>query len=133
MSISLALDFQQNLHRSMDSDEELKSMVSNIYQSIKQYSKYPYILQHVNKVKLLKHRINSYEMEGEINIYIRESNFGNFKNIISRIEAVFYLQRNLETYSYISGRIIDAEFIPSQDLMTTRFKMGYQSLIQGRA
>ncbi len=132
MSISLSLDFQNNLYKAMDTDFSLKSLVKNIYQSIPSNPKYPYIWQHVNNIKLLNVMINTYEVNGEINIYIRDSNFGNFKNIINGIERIFSESQNISTYNYICGKLSNGEFAPSQDLMTMRLKLRYEVLIQER-
>jgi len=134
MSISLSVEFQQNLYKSMERNGELKALVANIYQSTKTNPKYPYILQHVNSVKRLKSSlVDSYCILGEINIFVRDNSFSDFKNIISKIEQIFKTHSSVPAnYNFISAKITEADFTPSQDQLTTRLKLNYEALIQSR-
>lgn len=134
MSISLAVQFQQNLHKLLERDAELKRVVANVYQVVKANPKYPYILQHINGVKLQNTiSLATYEITGEINIYARDNSFNEFKTIIHFIEKLFAKGGELISgYNYISSKIIEAQFIPSEDQLTTRLKLTYLALIQAR-
>lgn len=135
MGLSLSVEFQQNFYRLLEADEELKLLVGDVYQTVKQTAKYPYILQRVTSAKLIQSNGPSiYEIGGEINIYLRDKTFSNFKRIINRIEEIFIKNEDhLASYIYISGKINEAEFGYSQDMITTKIKLGYQVLIQDMA
>ena len=133
MSLSAGLQFQQNLYKSLEKDMALRGMIDNVYQTVKSNAKYPYILQRVNSIKILQTNPPFiYEIIGEINVYSRDNTFSNFAKIISKVEEIFTLNnRILTSYVFISGKLQEAEFSASQDMLTTKIRLGYEVLIQG--
>ena len=123
MSISLGIDFSNSLHNYFESNNSLKRNVKNIFHSLKNSGKYPYIYNRVNNIKNIDTRfIKTYEVEAEINLYTRDSKLEDIKIIISIILP----------FKFISGKISEAEFSVSNDLLTNRVRINFISLIQGR-
>ncbi len=134
MGLAISVEFQQNFYRLLEEDRELKLLVGEVHQTVKQATKYPYILQRVTSAKLIQsNKPSLYEISGEINVYLRDKTFSHFRIIISRIEKIFYKhQEHLASYIFISGKINDAEFGYSQDMITTKINLGYMALIQDK-
>lgn len=134
MSISISLEFQNELQKIFESNLLLTNHVKNIFQSLKQSTKYPYIFHKVNQINILPSAIYAtYEITGEINIYSRESSSSDIKLIISLIEeAILSLNDKLLRFRFICGKIIQAEFTTSHDQITNRVQMIFSCSIQER-
>lgn len=134
MSISLGIDFNNCLHNYFESNNSLKRYVKNIFHSLKNSGKYPYIYHKVNSIKNIDTRfLKTYEVETEINLYTRDSKLEDIKIIISSIEeSLANFPSIILPFKFISGKISEAEFLVSNDLLTNRVRINFISLIQGR-
>lgn len=73
MSLQFIGLFQKSLYEILNTDAELKNMIPQIYISVQQDAKYPFILLsflHLNDVSKYSKKI--YEMEFEISIFTRD-------------------------------------------------------------
>lgn len=134
MSISLGIDFSKSLHNYFESNNNLKYYVKNIFHSLKNSGKYPYIYHKVNGIKNIDTRfLKTYEVEAEINLYSRDSKLEDIKIIISTIEESLANFSSITLpFKFISGKISKAEFSISNDLLTNRVRINFISLIQER-
>ncbi|MDX1924423.1 MAG: hypothetical protein SFT91_04305 [Rickettsiaceae bacterium] len=134
MTLSIALDFHDEMQNMLTSNEELTSYVRNIFPYLQNCSKYPYIFHKVLSINLVEscHQ-DTYEVHGEVNLYIRESSATQIKNIIYLLEESVKNMQNADLpFKCISARIFNSEFLPSHDMLTCRIKNDFIATIRPR-
>lgn len=134
MSISLSIEFQEQLQKLLEGNNLLTNYVKQIFQTLKQGTKYPYIFHKINEVNILpSSNFNIYEISGEINIYFRDSSQKDLKTIINLVEeSISSLKDKFMQFKFICGKVIKAEFTSSHDLLTNRIQMIFLCSIQER-
>jgi hypothetical protein len=135
MSTSLAIDFQQKLQQLLCADQYIFEKVRNIHQTLRHSGKYPYIYHRIGNIKLHNASfVNTYQMDGEVNIYYRETSIVEIKNIIKRVENIIAnFSEAALPFKFISGRVVETDFSNSNDQITSRVQILFSSLVQERA
>jgi hypothetical protein len=135
MSTSLSIDFQLKMQQRLQSDLIISDKVKNIHQSLKHSGKYPYIYHRINNIKLYNASfVNTYEIQGEVNIYYRDTSLIDIKILVKQVESIISnFSETTLSFKYISGRAVEADFSNSHDHITSRVQILFLCLLQERA
>ncbi len=134
MSLSIFVDFQEIVHKHLMASHALTSKLKGILSSLQIYNKYPHLYHKIVTVQSINTSFcATYEIEGEMNLYVRDVGAPETKQILDLLEqSINNLTKNLMPFKFISAKTSGIECINSGDEITSRIKMQYFCLIQAQ-
>lgn len=122
MSMNIIEEFQTKAYKALKSDEKLKSLVSDIYYSISDNRKYPFICINYTKItKILLHNIARFQIKLELLLFIENFNPAMSNDIMQRATDLLIegkLPLNLADIISIDNVNIDYQI--ANDLITNK-------------
>lgn len=133
MSFSVVTEFQRVLQKEFEKNKELTSIISVVSQNLIKSDNYPYIYHFVKSAELVSANSDIYNLEGEVNIYFRESYITKYQKIVSIVENIFNnILFDIHKFKYISGRLQKIDVARSKDSLTILVKLNYSSVIRNK-
>jgi hypothetical protein len=134
MSFKFIQDFQINLYKILAENSELQKIVNNIYFSVVQDAKYPFLLINILKISNnSKFNQSIYDIEFEICIFARDKNNSILISIAKLIIAILEIKvATFEDYMIIGIKPSEITFNSSQDLVTHKMGIHYKTILRER-
>lgn len=131
MSFNFINNFQVQLHQLLAREEFINQTVNNIYLSVTQDAKYPFILINILKAEdVSRFHYNIYNIDFEICVFARDKNQKILTLLADKIINTIKIDLNSSIEYEILG-IESAEIIfnKSQDLITTKLSIPYKATL----
>lgn len=132
MSIKFIDQFHRKVYEVLSQNTSIRSQVQNIYLSVSQDGKYPFILIDIVRVNdLTKYDEFIYEIGFEICIFARDKNKGVLLSIANEIANCLTAEVcGFQQYLVAGLKVKSMEFQKAGDLVLNKLTMSYQSLIK---
>lgn len=132
MALDFIHNFQTHLYRTLCEDEQIRLSVDNIYLSVTQDAKYPFLLINIIKIKDLSQFTSKiYEVEFEICAFARDKS----QKILAPLADKIVTKLTAENCKIIGYAVAGIKtgainFQRGHDLLTTKLSINYVALIK---
>ena len=132
MSIKFVDQFHRKIYEILSENKNVRSEVQNIYLSISQDGKYPFILIDIINVNdLSRYDDFIFEIGFEISIFARDRNKGKLLSIANDISTCLTAEScGFQQYLVAGLKVKSLEFQKAGDMLLDKLTMNYQSLIK---
>lgn len=132
MSLNFIHDFQRKLHSVLSKNHNVRKQVQNIYLSVVQDGKYPFLLINVQKASdLSRYEEFIYEIDFEICAFSRDHKQSSLLPLANDISTCLTPKEcAFEQYLVAGLKLIDISFQKAGDLLSNKLTMNYKALIK---
>lgn len=132
MSLNFIHDFQRKIHSVLSKNHKIRNQIQNIYLSVVQDGKYPFLLINVQKASdLSRYEEFIFEVDFEICAFSRSHKQSFLLPLANEISACLIPKEcKFEQYLVAGLKLIDVNFQKAGDLLSNKLTMNYKALIK---